>query len=199
MSVQRYRLLQCYKCDPQNRVIQHTTTASWNSEKTDKDSLSLTRFCCAVHSNTGSLLCQDNVKQDPLNNNPENPAVKVEDIMADVSKEFEERFEETWQEVSMFQLVQTCPNMSSDLFQIDANGNGFLSANELKDALDHAGFKLANHKVRDLLNDLKTKGKYQDSAEGISKALFKEVRTSLLVYIFCLHFFRCPRYALPKE
>ncbi len=32
--------------------------------------------------------------------------------MADVSKEFEERFEETWQEVSMFQLVQTCPNMS---------------------------------------------------------------------------------------
>lgn len=72
--------------------------------------------------------------------------------MAD--REFEERFEETWNGIS-------------------ENGN-FIATNNLKNALDHAGFKLPNWQVRELLNDLKDQGKY-DENKGISKELFKQI------------------------
>jgi hypothetical protein len=44
----------------------------------------------------------------------------------------------------------------------------------MKNALDHIGFKLPNHQVRELLNDMKKQGKL-DEAKGVSKELFKEV------------------------
>ena len=60
-----------------------------------------------------------------------------------------------------------------DILQISENGN-FIATNNLKNALDHAGFKLPNWQVRELLNDLKDQGKY-DENKGISKELFKQV------------------------
>jgi len=72
--------------------------------------------------------------------------------MAD--REFEERFEETWNDIT-------------------ENGN-FIATNNLKNALDHVGFKLPNWQVRELLNDLSAQGKY-DENKGISKELFKQI------------------------
>ena len=61
------------------------------------------------------------------------------------------------------------------IFQLcDGDDNAFIATNELQKALEHVGFKLPNHKVRELLKDLKNNGKLEDS-RGISKSLLKEV------------------------
>jgi len=72
--------------------------------------------------------------------------------MAD--REFEERFEETWNDIA-------------------ENGDSIPTSN-LKNALDHVGIKLPMYRVRELLNDLKTQGKACDQ-KGVSKEVFREI------------------------
>jgi len=72
--------------------------------------------------------------------------------MAD--REFEERFEETWNDIA-------------------ENGDSIATSN-LKNALDHVGIKLPMYRVRELLNDLKTQGKACDQ-KGVSKEVFREI------------------------
>lgn len=74
-------------------------------------------------------------------------------------KEFEERFEETWTQISTIDQP-------------------FIANNELKSALDLVGFKLPNHQVRELINGLKKEGKIKTEASSISKEVFKEVSHS---------------------
>lgn len=90
-------------------------------------------------------------------------------------KEFEERFEETWA-----QITTDAP---------------LIASNELKSALDLVGYKLPHHQVRELLNDLKNRGKL-DSNEGISKEVFKEVTHYSFISFFSATPFpsRCYRY-----
>ena len=61
-------------------------------------------------------------------------------------------------------------------FQIAPNGESSLGQQEVKDALAIAGYKLPNHKVRDLLVELKKSGKIGNTEnDRVSKALFKEI------------------------
>jgi len=70
-------------------------------------------------------------------------------------KEFEERFNEAWNELC------------------DEDDNACIASNDLKNALDHAGYKLPNHQVRELAKDLENKGLIQD--KGITKENFKKI------------------------
>ena len=53
-----------------------------------------------------------------------------------------------------------------------------MDTNELKNAMDMAGYKLPNHVVRDLLAELKAQGKVGADAR-VSKDVVKEVRFNL--------------------
>ena len=66
--------------------------------------------------------------------------------------------------------------LSRFFFQIDVNGDEWLDESEISRALLVANIKLPNYQVRDLLIDLKSKGKVQSDGR-ISKQVFKEVRS----------------------
>jgi len=70
-------------------------------------------------------------------------------------KEFEERFNEAWNELC------------------DGDDNACIAENELKNALDHCGYKLPNHQVRELSKTLRSQGLLQNNQ--LSKCEFKEV------------------------
>lgn len=59
--------------------------------------------------------------------------------------------------------------------QISPNGETSVNDSDLKNALDLAGYKLPNHKVRDLVRELKDQGKVGDDGR-VSKEIFKEVK-----------------------
>ncbi|TRY80405.1 hypothetical protein TCAL_07747 [Tigriopus californicus] len=69
--------------------------------------------------------------------------------------EFEECFEQSWEE-------------------IDPNGENSINDNDLKNALDLAGYKLPNHKVRDLIAEMKKQGRIGND-QKLSKDIFKEI------------------------
>ncbi|XP_040566376.1 fimbrin isoform X2 [Lepeophtheirus salmonis] len=75
------------------------------------------------------------------------------------SSEFEECFEHCWEEIS-------------------ADGKDSIKTTEVKDSLDLMGFKLPNHKVRDLLEDFQSQGKLKMN-DPVSKDMFKEICTTL--------------------
>jgi len=70
-------------------------------------------------------------------------------------QEFEERFNEAWNELC------------------DGDDNARIAENDLKNALDHCGFKLPNHQVRELTKTLKSQGKLQNNS--LSKSDLKEI------------------------
>merc|ERR1712117_470296 len=71
-----------------------------------------------------------------------------------MSAEFEERFAQSWEEIS-------------------PNGETAIKQSEVKQALDLAGYRLPNHRVREILAELKKGGKI--SGDEISKEVFKEI------------------------
>eukprot|EP00096_Caligus_rogercresseyi_P001931 TRINITY_DN1343_c0_g1_i1.p1 TRINITY_DN1343_c0_g1~~TRINITY_DN1343_c0_g1_i1.p1 ORF type:complete len:625 (+),score=143.30 TRINITY_DN1343_c0_g1_i1:96-1970(+) len=75
------------------------------------------------------------------------------------SSEFEECFELCWEEIS-------------------ADGKDSIQTNEVKDSLNLMGFKLPNHKVRDLLEEFQSQGKLKMS-DPVSKDMFKEICQSI--------------------
>jgi len=56
-----------------------------------------------------------------------------------------------------------------------SGGDSNIDQNHLKNALDLNGFRLPNHQVRDLIEELKAKNKI-DVGGKISKKLLKDVR-----------------------
>ncbi len=58
--------------------------------------------------------------------------------------------------------------------QISPNGETSIAQSEVKNALDLAGYKLPNHRVRELLGDLKAQGKLS-ADQNVPKEIFKEV------------------------
>lgn len=72
-----------------------------------------------------------------------------------MSAEFEERFAQSWEEIS-------------------PNGETAIKQSEVKRALDLAGYRLPNHRVRELLADLKKRGQISGD-QDISKEVFKEI------------------------
>ena len=57
--------------------------------------------------------------------------------------------------------------------QISPNGEASIKQSEVKQALDLAGYRLPNHRVREILAELKKGGKI--SGDEISKEVFKEI------------------------
>ena len=57
--------------------------------------------------------------------------------------------------------------------QISPNGETAIKQSEVKQALDLAGYRLPNHRVRQILAELKKGGKI--SGDEISKEVFKEI------------------------
>ena len=65
--------------------------------------------------------------------------------------------------------------------QISPHGDDSINETDLKHALDLAGYKLPNHRVRELILELKSQSKIAED-QRVSKELFKEVIYSYHYY-----------------